>query len=551
MLKDLKVKNFALIESLDLALSPGFTVITGETGAGKSIILGALSHLLGVRADLKALRDKSKKCIIEGEFKLNANQYQNLFETLELDFETDTIIRREILPSGKSRAFVNDSPVRLDQLSALSAHLIDIHSQHDTLLLKDKDFQLDLIDAYGKHERAIATYKAAYADWTALESELRQLRESQLAEGGDRDYLQFLFEELEQSKLIPGEEEELEKKLNFLEHAGTIEEKLQDSLQLAEGEPIGISEMLRQLKQNLEGLSNYSPILKELSVRAESIRIDFEDLRQELESYGMESNFDPREKERLDERLSLLIGLQKKHLVSNADELITKRDELESKIHTAEAREEHIKELEVKLEESGKSLELAAKELREARLKCIPELVATMQDLLKELNMEAAKFEIQLEEEDAYRLIGKDSLKFLFSANPGMPLQVLSKVASGGELSRVMLALKAVLSQSKSLATIVFDEIDTGVSGETALKIAQILVGMAKNLQVISISHLAQIAAKAQQHLKVEKLSSSVSTLTTLIPLDQIQRETEIARLLSGDHPSEAALANARALMDV
>lgn len=551
MLKALKVKNFALIEALELELEPGFTVITGETGAGKSILLGALSHLLGARADLKALRNKDQKCIIEGDFDLKATQYPALFESLDLDYEALTIIRREILPSGKSRAFVNDSPVRLDQLSALSAHLIDIHSQHDTLLLRDKDYQLELLDAYGGHRAELNNYKELYQNWRSLKDQLNTLLEKQRDEGGDRDYLQFLFDELEAAKLVPGEQEELEQKLELLEHAGTIEEKLQDSLRLADGEPLGISELLRQLTHNFSGLSTFDKRLNELFERVNSLQIEFEDLRQEIEAFGSDSNFDPREREQCDQRLSEIISLQKKHQVDSLEGLIGKKEEIELKIVDAESRIAEIEELERSIEQQFEQLEKAAKKLRDRRLACIPDLVKSMQALLADLNLEAAQFEIKLEAEEQFRINGKDRLSLLFSANPGQAVQVLSKVASGGELSRVMLALKALLSRSKSLATIIFDEIDTGVSGETAIKIAQILKEMGQNLQVISISHLAQIASKANQHLKVEKVSSSDSTATHLRILDPFQREQEIARLLSGDAPSEAALANARALLEV
>ncbi len=549
MLQELKVKNFALIEKLNLEIEPGFSVITGETGAGKSILLGALGHLLGQRADLKALRDKDQKCVIEGDFNLSSKRFKTLFENLELDFEEHTIIRREILASGKSRAFVNDSPVRLEQLSELAKHLIDIHSQHDTLLLNDSSFQLELIDSFGKYQAKIDDYQKSYHGWKDLKSKLVELEAEQNEEGGDRDYLQFLFEEISQAKLVPGEQEELEHKLDLLENAGTIEEKVQESLQLADLEPNGLSEALRKLQLNLQAIAGFDPALEKLSERASSLQIEFEDLRQELESFASDTNFNPTEKENADARLSLIIQLQKKHSVENLEELIAKGTEIESKILRAEERDLTIKSIREQILLAEEELKLRAKALTASRQKIIPELLKAMQNMLADLNLSAAQFDIQIEPYADYRENGKDKLSFFFSANPGMPLQALNKVASGGELSRVMLALKAMLSKSKSLPTIIFDEIDTGVSGETALKIAKILKNMGQQMQVISISHLAQIASKAEQHYKVEKRAEEGQTRTTIKALSPFQREEEIARLLSGDDPSAEALANARALL--
>lgn len=549
MLKALKVRNFALIDNLELDLSPHFTVITGETGAGKSILLGALSHLLGQRADLKALRDKESKCVIEGDFVLDPDKFESLFDRLNLDFDPLTIIRREILPSGKSRAFVNDSPVRLDQLSQLSATLIDVHSQHDTVLLNDSSYQLELVDAYGLDSRVFESYQLAYTAWMDLKNKYETLKAEESQEGGDRDYLQFLFEELVNAQLIPNEQSELETQLDRLEHAGTIEEKLQTFLSLSDQEPQGISESLRTLKFSLNQIAEFDPQLKILSERIDSLQIEFEDLRSEVESYSQEGSFDPREKDRLDQRLSQLIQLQKKHQLSSVEDLIAKQADLELKILKADGREEALKTLGEQITSAESILEQEAIALKAAREQIIPGLIAEIQSILKDLNMESAQFDLKLMDSGDYSQRGRDRLEFLFTANPGMPLAPLNKIASGGEMSRLMLALKAILSKSKSLNTIVFDEIDTGVSGETALKIARILAAMGKNMQVLSISHLAQIASKAAQHLKVEKHTTNDHTRTTLIELDPFQREQEIARLLSGDQPSEEAIANARALL--
>lgn len=549
MLSHLRISNFALIEELDLDWHSGFTTITGETGAGKSIMLGALNHLLGQRADLKALKNPDQKCIIEGSFRLKSEQFKELFEQLDLDFEQESIIRREILPSGKSRAFVNDSPVRLDALQALSQHLIDIHSQHDTLLLNDIGFQLKLIDSFGDHQSVLADYQDKYQAWKKCQKQIANLEEEMREEGGDLDYLEFLHQELVDAKLIPGEAAEIEERLDLLEHSGKIEEALSSVQELSDGSPLGITEMLGQIRQELKGIASFDEKLQSFSERAKSLVIEFNDLRQEIENFSADSNFDPLEKERLNDRFSLLIHLQRKHQVENIEGLIAKRDEIDAKMNAAFDRDLALKKLKEQSENLHQSLIEASEVLHQERISLKPKLEEAVLNLLKDLNMPDAAFNIEFQKRAQFDAMGNDQVLFQFSANRGQSLNSLQKVASGGELSRVMLALKAILARSKSLPTIIFDEIDTGVSGETALKIGTILKEMGNFMQVISISHLAQIAAKGKRQYLVKKQSSENSTRSEIFELNEEDRLNEIARLLGGDKVSDAALANARELI--
>tara|TARA_R110002050_G_scaffold2603_6_gene14854 strand:+ start:1952 stop:3607 length:1656 start_codon:yes stop_codon:yes gene_type:complete len=549
MLQKLSVDNFALIENLHLNFPRGFSVITGETGAGKSILLGALGHLLGARADLKALRNPEKKCIIEGVFTLKPERFMDAFKEHDLDFEEETIIRREIQPSGKSRAFINDSPVRLDILSQITERLIDVHSQHDTLLLNNNGFQLELIDNFAVNTKAKATYQKLYNEHLSLDKELQKLELLQKDEGGDADYMQFLFEELESAKLVPGEQEELEEKLARLEHIGSIESAVAEALSLAQSEPYCISESLKQSRNQLKSVARFDKDLSSLADRLESLSIEFEDIRAELEEIGESSSFDPLEKDSFDQRLSLLMGLQKKHLVSSNEELIAKREEIEASISNALDRDEKLSHLRKQIADKHLELKEAADKLRKTRQSVLAKLQGSLEEILSGLNMKDAQFIIEINEAAEFSLAGKDDIQFLFSANLGQKPALLSKIASGGELSRVMLALKAILSRTKALPTIIFDEIDTGVSGATARKIADILADMGKDMQVISISHLAQIAAKGDSHFKVWKENAAGNTQTHIKELNADQRLEEIARLLSGEEITEAALANARQLM--
>lgn len=549
MLQKLSVDNFALIDSLHLDFPKGFSVITGETGAGKSILLGALGHLLGARADLKALRNPDKKCVIEGVFTLKKDRFLAAFQQHDLDFEEETIIRREIQPSGKSRAFINDSPVRLDVLSQITERLIDVHSQHDTLLLNNNAFQLELIDNFATNTKSKEAYQKLYREYISLNKDLSALEAEQKEEGGDADYMQFLFEELEAAKLVPGEQEEIEEKLARLEHIGSIESAVAEALSLAQSEPYGISESLKQSRNQLKNVARFDKNLESLSARLESLSIEFEDIRAELEQISEDGSFDPQEKDSLDQRLSLLMGLQKKHQLSSNDELINKREEIEASIANALQRDDKLNDLHKQIEAKHSEMLTAANDLRKTRESILAKLQASLEEILGGLNMKDAQFIIEITEAAEFSMAGKDDIRFLFSANLGQKPALLSKIASGGELSRVMLALKAILSRTKALPTIIFDEIDTGVSGATARKIADILAKMGQDMQVISISHLAQIAAKGDSHFKVWKENSAGKTQTHIQELDANQRLEEIARLLSGEEITDAALANAKQLM--
>ncbi|MDR9374011.1 MAG: DNA repair protein RecN [Schleiferiaceae bacterium] len=549
MLRHLSVQNFALIESLDLDLKSGFSTITGETGAGKSIILGALGLILGQRAQSESLRDPEKKCIVEGTFTLDAERFEAYFEARDLDFDRESIIRREISPSGKSRAFINDTPVRLDDLKGLSLRLIDVHSQHENLLLSDTNFQLELLDSFAGNEREREAYFKAYARYQALLKEQKELEAAVGGSSGDRDYWQFLYDELEKAELQQGEQSALEEKLQRLDNAGDIQERLAEALHLAEDEEHGAVEAIRRMAAAVASISSVASELKSLEERLQSVYIEMEDLRRELSAQAEDLQYDPQERDNLDNRLSCLLALQQKHQVSSEEELIAAQKALEERLQLMDSQQHRRAEIEEALQQAQQALAAAALELTESRQKVTEKLSAEINDTLRALNLPHAVFSIVLEPAHQFFRRGQDQVGFYFTANPGQKAQPLGKVASGGELSRVMLALKAIMARTQSLPTIIFDEIDTGVSGETAKKVAQILSRMGEDMQVISITHLPQIAGKSHFQYKVYKETQKGAVQTHLRVLDREERLRELARLLSGDQITEAALANARELL--
>ena len=550
MLKHLSVKNYALIDKLELGLSSGFSVITGETGAGKSIILGALNLVLGKRADLKALRDETSKCVVEATFLLNKQRHFHFFETHELDFDPETIIRREITPSGKSRAFINDTPVTLSILNELSTKLIDVHSQHQNLLLADVDFQLGLLDAYAANDELRKTYIEKHKQYIQLQREIESITESTDRQSFDLDYVNFLLNELNEAKLEFGEQASIEEELKLLEHAEEIQEKLDTVVKLIDGDnTIGISEGLTSISHALRQLENFRQDYKELGERVKAVQIELEDIRQEAEQRANDTEYDPERLEKLDGRLSQLIHLQRKHSVGNESELIAKRDELEAKLDEVTNAEERLNKLKSQLQQVEKDREQAAQALHESRVKVAPEIEQQIVKILGTLNMKDASLNIEVLSSDNYSIYGNDQITFRFSANKGVNPQPLSKIASGGEMSRVMLALKSIMAKNNNLASIIFDEIDTGVSGETAGKIGNILSEMGDKMQVLAITHLPQIASTGKSHYRVYKKSNAHSTITDITKLTEEERVNELARLLSGEQITDAALANARNLL--
>ena len=551
MLQHLSVKNYALIDKLNLDLSSGFSVITGETGAGKSIILGALNLVLGKRADLKVLRNPETKCVVEATFLLDRNMFLPFFSKNELDFDEETIIRREITPAGKSRAFINDTPVNLNILNELSARLIDVHSQHQNLLLSNSYFQLNLLDSYGGNQDLISAYVEKHLAYKQLNSEFVKVTESSDRQSIDVDYVNFLLNELKEAQLEEGEQAAIEEELNSLEHAEEIQDKLNTVVKLIEGDTQdGVATNLTTISQAFRQLQSFQSGYRDLAERVNALQIELEDIRQEAEQKANDTEYDPERLTKLDDRLSQLIHLQRKHAVNSVEELIAKREELDSKLDSVLNASERISELKQKMEKAGEERAAAATKLHKARVKVAPEIEKSIKSILADLNMKDASINIQVSASDNYTRLGNDSVEFRFSANKGMAPQSLSKIASGGEMSRVMLALKSVMANNSKLASIIFDEIDTGVSGETAGKIGGILQKMGDSMQVIAITHLPQIAALGKNHFKVQKKSNANSTLTDIIKLDDKNKLEEVARLLSGEHITDAALANARHLIE-
>ncbi len=550
MLQHLSVKNYALIQQLDLEFKSGFSVITGETGAGKSILLGALGLILGKRADLKALRDPEKKCVVEGSFVLNADRFRSYFEDNDLDFENPSIIRREILPSGKSRAFVNDTPVRLTVLAELADRLIDVHSQHQNLLLADHRFQLELIDSFVEDNQQLEAYQKLYGERRDILKKIEQLQQTTNNQLNDIDYLRFLYNELNEANLRAGEQEEIEEELKLLSSSEEISENLAAALgKLNDENGLGAMNQLAAVKGRMQQLARLHPDFEDISSRFNSLQIELEDLERELQSKTDWVEHDPEKLGKLDTRLSLLIHLQKKNKAENLGELISKRDELEAQLEMLENLDGKKEQLQQELDNKEQELSKQAARLTQLREKAANGIEKQISAVLQKLNMADASLKIELRPTAEFSSYGKDEIVFSFAANRGSQAQPLNKVASGGEMSRVMLALKSSMAQKSELPSIIFDEIDTGVSGETAGKIGDILKGMGQKMQVIAISHLPQIASQGANHFKVEKTSDEHHTYTSISQLNDDERVSELARLLSGAVVTPAALANAKNLL--
>ncbi|SHN04482.1 DNA repair protein RecN [Polaribacter sp. KT 15] len=550
MLSQLSINNYALINQLSIDFSSGLSIITGETGAGKSILLGALGLVLGNRADLSSLKDTTKKCIVEAKVAISNYNLQDFFEEVDLDYEAETIIRREILPSGKSRAFINDTPVTLTVLNQLRVKLIDVHSQHQTMELSDTNFQFSILDALAKNTPRIASYKRGFSQLNKLKRELLKLEEKQQEANKQYDYNLHLFKELEDAKIKVDEQEVLEEKLEKLNNIEEIKDNLAEALELTINEEIGIQNLLNTLDNRLSKIASFSKEYQELSARITSVKIEIDDVVSELEDANENVDFNPNEAEEINDRLQLLYNLQKKHLVNSNKELLAVFEEISEKVVAVESADEFIQKKQQEIASVSEKLDKVAGLITKARTASIPKLNKQLEVLLADLGMENARFSIKIKPTKNYFANGKDKLEFLFSANKGGNFGELKKVASGGELSRIMLSVKTILSENTQLPTIIFDEIDTGVSGEVSNKIAAIMQQMSKNMQVIAITHLPQIAAKGNSHYKVYKAEVNGVTTTNLKQLTAEERVKEIAEMLSGKDISESALTHAKELLN-
>ena len=549
MLQKLSISNYALIDNLEISFASGLNILTGETGAGKSIILGALSLILGQRAESRYFFNQQKKCVIEGTFKIGAFHLKQFFEDNDLDYEAETVLRREISADGKSRAFVNDTPVNLNALKALGEKLIDIHSQHATSEINDPEFQLMVVDAVAKHGNLINDYRDKFSAYRKNTARLQQLIEESDKAKADLDYFQFQYDELEKASLVPGEQEQLEQELYALSNAEEIKRNLSAAHYLMHEGETSATIQLREAGHQLSSLEKFNPQIADLHQRLNSAVIELKDIAAEIEGIEQRTHTDEARAEEVNLRVSMIYNLQKKHRVNSVGELLQLQDDLSGKIQQAVFGDEAIGKLHQQLDADKKDLEVLASTLSVNRKKIIP---GTEQQVLKglaEMGMENAMLRIECETRDTLTINGFDTIRFLFTANKGHALAEMSKVASGGELSRLMLGIKSLIAQNTALPTIIFDEIDAGVSGEVANKVGQIMERLSQNLQVITITHLPQIASKGQSHYFVYKDDENATTYTRIKQLDKQDRITEIAKMLSGDKPGESALQNARELL--
>ncbi|SDS30921.1 DNA repair protein RecN (Recombination protein N) [Maribacter dokdonensis] len=550
MLSTLTISNYALIDSLEVDFNKGFTVITGETGAGKSILLGGLSLVLGKRADLSSLRVKDQKCIIEGTFKIDTYGLQSFFEENDLDYEDSTVIRREILPSGKSRAFVNDTPVTLGVLSTLGENLIDIHSQHQTMQLTENDFQLKLVDALANNQKRLTDYRKDLKIYRKAQKELQNLIEVQSTAIKEQDYNTFMLEELEKAPLKEGIIELLEEEYEQLNNVELIMEQLSKGDQLFNDEQIGVLPLVTEMRQSLSKLVDFGANYKDLYERVQSVLIELDDVNSELQRLqdGVEAN--PDQLEQVNGKLQLLYDLLKKHNASDVLELIEIKNALADKVFETASLDEKITLKTKEIQEMESVLGKQALVIREKRKSVIPQLKKKLESDLNLLGMPSASFQIGLTDTSTFLATGMDELSFLFTANRGGNYGELKKVASGGELSRIMLVIKALLAKYEKLPTIMFDEIDTGVSGEISNRMADIMKDMSAELQVFSITHLPQVASKGNHHFKVFKTEGAERTMTNLKELTTEERVVELAHMLGGKDLSDSALAHAKQLLN-
>lgn len=548
MLTSLKISNYALIDQLAMQPSSGLSMITGETGAGKSIMLGAVGLLLGNRADTKVLLHEEKKCVVEGVFDIRSYGLQDYFDELELDYEDTCIIRREISPNGKSRSFVNDTPVLLEPLKILGEKLMDVHSQHDTLLLGEGDFQLGLVDAYARTSAERTTFQQAFTEFRKSKKALTELTRKAEALKKEYDFNQFQLEELNSLALVSGEQEELESSQEILENAEDIKLKINEVLALFHEEQFGVLQGMGQIQSSLQGLERLAQAFATYRTRFQEAWIELKDLAETLADEDSRVEVDAEKLERTRERLSKIYQLQKKHGLQTIEELMELESQLADKVFQVQQVDDQLVEAHQLCLQNEKSMLAAAELLSQKRSACFPSFEKALEALLQDLGMENARvqFERQVVDPNAN---GLDRVELLFSANKGMPLQPLKKVASGGEFSRLLFAIKYLMADKMALPTLIFDEIDTGISGEVALQMVRMMQEIAKNHQVICITHLPQVAAKGEVHFFVYKDHSAEKTISKVKQLTLEERIHELAKMIAGANPSAAAQASAKELL--
>jgi DNA repair protein RecN (Recombination protein N) len=551
MLKRLAIKNYALIDNLDISFSKELNIMTGETGAGKSIILGALSLILGQRAESKYFFNQQKKCVIEGTFLLNGFQLNEFFEESDLDYDLETVLRREISSDGKTRAFINDTPVNLTTLKKLGEKLIDVHSQHATLEINDEDFQLLVIDIVAGNQSLLNNYREVYRSFKKAQARLKELIKQSDQSKSDLDYYQFQFDELEKANLIAGEQEDLEHEMDVLNHAEDIKKSLLSSISvLSETEPSAIVQ-IKEAAINLANAEKYNPEISSLTERLNSCLIEVKDILSEIERIEQSSLINESRLQEVNDRLDHLYSLQKKHRAGSGIELIAIRDDISNKLNSILFADEDIEKLTIEVDNLYKNVLELSVQLGKTRTDSIPKVEMQVMNTLAEIGMPNAILQIETEPlpEGKFDLNGNNQIRFLFSANKGQSPMPMNKVASGGELSRLMLSIKSLIAMHTALPTIIFDEIDTGISGEVALKVGNIMEKLSKNIQVIAITHLPQIASKGDTHYRVYKDEKDDITNTNINKLDKEERILELAKMLSGDNPGESAIQNARELL--
>ncbi|MFC2087510.1 DNA repair protein RecN [Bacteroidota bacterium] len=549
MLTNLYIKNYALIEELGIDFSPGLSIITGETGAGKSILLGALSLLTGQRVDTAVLGNKNKKCIVEGQFEILKYRIEEFFVENDLDYSSHLLVRREISSTGKSRAFVNDTPVNLVILKDLGNRLVDIHSQLESLNLKDKHFQLNIIDAFSNNFDLVEKYKSEYFEFREIERKLRDLLEFSRKNLEEEDYLKFQFEQLENAKLKVNEQEELEQELSVLSNSEEIKATLSKTSHILSAEGSSVLDELKEIKSGLEKISKFKEEIHDFQQRIESTIIELTDLNREVELSSEKIEYLPARINEIHERLDIIYNLQQKHRVDTVKELMELKDEIKNKLLEFDSYEEKIKKLTVNADQKRELVKNLAAQLSEKRKKSFHDIEARIISLLKRLGIRHAKFKVAHSNTSILTEDGIDDISFIFSANKQSDLKEISKIASGGEISRLMLSLKYIVSHSLALPTIIFDEIDSGISGEIADKMGNILYEMSTDTQIINITHLPQIAGKGKYHYLVYKEDVNNQTVSKIKLLNKEERIDELAKMLSGEELTEAAISNAKELL--